>query len=118
MKMLRASSANWKMSMLFTPSISSGFWSPNDATGASGYLNKETELQTKDYRINIGWISRITLSPWLPSALQEAIKRTLRSIEGCEHLRISPSTAVNSERWKSLVIDALDRGGGKDSRNK
>src|SRR5882757_8241731 len=23
------------------------------------YLNKETELQTKDYRINIGWISRI-----------------------------------------------------------
>ncbi|MEK7994686.1 MAG: DUF2971 domain-containing protein [Planctomycetota bacterium] len=77
------------------------------------YLNKETAHQTKDYRINIDWISRITLSPWLPSAMQDAIKRTLRSIDGCEHLRISPSTATNSERWKNLVIGALDRNGGK-----
>jgi hypothetical protein len=77
------------------------------------YLNKETEHRTKDYRINIDWISRITLSPWLPVAMHDAIKSTLRSIDGCGKLRISPSTATNSERWKSLVIDALDRSAGK-----
>jgi hypothetical protein len=82
------------------------------------YLNKETEHQTKDYRINIDWILQITLSPWLPSAMQDAIKRTLRSIDGCEHLRILPSTAVNSEKWKSLVIDALDRSEAKDGRSR
>jgi hypothetical protein len=44
------------------------------------YLNKETEHQTKDYRINIDWISRITLTAafdallsWVRSLVQDEI---------------------------------------------
>jgi hypothetical protein len=73
------------------------------------YLDNTTEHRTKEYKINLEWIQRVTLSPWLPPAMQQSVKETLRSIDGCQDLRITPSTLVNSERWKNLVIDALER---------
>jgi len=77
------------------------------------YLHKTKEYSTKDYAINLDWIKRITLSPWLPPAMLESVRETLRSIRGCEDLRITPSTLVNSEQWKNLVIAAIDRKAAK-----
>ena len=48
-------------------------------------------------------IECITLSPWLPSTVVACIVRTLRSIEGCEALKIYKSTLVENEDWKILA---------------
>ena len=73
------------------------------------YSNLNRELLTKSYAISLNWIERITLSPWMAPAMLESVENTLRSIKGCVDLPIARSTLVNSERWKELVIAALDR---------
>lgn len=45
-------------------------------------------------------IKRIVLSPWLPSTVAENVKGALRSIEGCERLRIYKSKLLENDDWK------------------
>jgi len=48
-------------------------------------------------------IRRITLSPWLSSSVVTHVKSTLKSIEGCESLKIYKSTLVENENWKKFA---------------
>lgn len=71
------------------------------------YANLERVQLTRDYLINLEWIRRITLSPWMPSAMLDSVEKTLRAIPGCQDLNISHSTLINSERWKEQVVSSL-----------
>jgi hypothetical protein len=55
-----------------------------------------------DVAFPLSSISRITLSPWLPSALSDHVKDTLRSIPGCAKLSIARSTLISNQEWKNL----------------
>jgi hypothetical protein len=59
------------------------------------------------FTMDLGCIHRISLSPWMPQPLSDSVKETIRSIDGCENLRISRSTLVENDRWKG-VADACD----------
>ena len=48
-------------------------------------------------------IRRITLSPWLSSSVVTHVKSTLKSIDGCESLKIYKSTLVENEKWKKFA---------------
>jgi hypothetical protein len=67
------------------------------------YCDKKTATEFKDYQIDIGWIRRITLSPWIPKALAASVKEMLKSIDGCSGLKIARSTLVENETWKSIT---------------
>lgn len=70
------------------------------------YSDSEKERQFLDCDIKLSYIKRITLSPWMPKALFEASKSTLKDIPGCEKLVIARSTLVDNEKWKDLAARA------------
>ena len=67
------------------------------------YEDKKVAIPTRDIQIPLSRIERITLSPWLPKALDESVKNTIRSIKGCEKIKIARSTLVGNSEWKKLA---------------
>lgn len=63
-------------------------------------------LEFRPYKIRIGWIKRVTLSPWMSKALSASVKTTLNSIPGCSELSISRSTVIENEKWKEVTARA------------
>ena len=66
------------------------------------YQSKTKSLKSLDIAFPLASISRITLSPWLPLALSDHVKQTLRAIPGFEKLSIGRSTLINNQEWKNL----------------
>jgi hypothetical protein len=76
--------------------------------------------------IELGFINKIVINPWLPDALCESLKATLRSIDACGRIRIDRSRLIDSLRWKNagnkvvgrpemgrLVLDVDGKAGAK-----
>jgi hypothetical protein len=55
-----------------------------------------------DIDVPLTYIDRVILSPWLHPSLYTRVKKTLRSIEGCDDLKIVRSTLVGNEGWKNF----------------
>jgi hypothetical protein len=67
------------------------------------YVDTNRAMETKDYKIAVGWIRRITLSPWITKALADSVKDALKTIEGCSGVKIALSTLVDNEAWKKCT---------------
>lgn len=48
-------------------------------------------------------VDRIILSPWLPDAVADKVKKTLKAIPGCSKMKIYRSTLVENENWKKFA---------------
>ena len=70
------------------------------------YLSTQESKEYHNVSINLDWIKRITLSPWLATPLVKPVKKVLKSIEGCSKLKISHSSMRENQEWKSFVEDA------------
>ncbi len=64
---------------------------------------KKKGPMTYRFPISIEAIDRIILSPWLPQAVFETVKRTLKSIKECGSIRIHRSLLIENEKWKSFA---------------
>jgi hypothetical protein len=51
--------------------------------------------------IELSWIRRIVLNPWLPIPIARSIKKTLREICTPHEIKITTSKLTNSETWTS-----------------
>lgn len=71
------------------------------------YGTKKKGEHTYRIPIQLSAIQRITLSPWLPLSVAKNVKNTLRSISGCEDLKVFKSTLVENETWKGLADNGL-----------
>lgn len=71
------------------------------------YESPTVETSSHDIPVAISCISRINLSPWLPDALKDHVKRTLWAIDGCADLDIFRSTLISNERWKRMGEEAV-----------
>ena len=70
-------------------------------------FESETDSYTSlDIEIPLSCIERITLSPWIHSALVGDLKETLKEIDGCDKLSIVRSTLISNERWKKIGDEA------------
>ena len=67
------------------------------------YVDKNEDLPFKDIQIELTWIKRITLSPWMSSSLRDSVTETLRSIPSCSGLKIAKSTLVSNSDWQALT---------------
>lgn len=66
------------------------------------YESATDEVSHLDIPVPLSCIERVTLSPWLPATLAPSVVTLLRSIRGCDRLKIVPSTLVNNDEWKAL----------------
>jgi hypothetical protein len=72
------------------------------------YGSDKEKRSTFDISISKKWIDRVTLSPWIVSALAEDLKKTIRSIPGCANLKIARSTLISNEQWKKAGENVRD----------
>ena len=69
------------------------------------YVNRRQEIDTKEIAIDLECIEWITLSPWMPQSLREAVEDVIHSIdEECEKIRVRKSGLLENERWKNAAI--------------
>lgn len=64
------------------------------------YESTAKNVSTLDIDIPLTAIDRITLSPWLHSALAPHLKQLLKSIDRCSGLEIVRSTLISNDVWK------------------
>lgn len=62
---------------------------------------EEPGRQTYEVDIDLSAINRIVLNPWLPPVLADNLRGVIRSINGCERLKIEASRLTNSDQWKA-----------------
>ncbi len=73
------------------------------------YWDPDQAVEFKDYAIELGWIRRVTLSPWMPKRLRDSMTETLRAIKGCSKLAVSRSTLIDNETWKNFTARVQTR---------
>lgn len=61
-----------------------------------------------DVPIDLSCIRAISLSPWMPAAFRDPLVATLRDIDGCQSLKISRSTLLANDRWKTALANAIE----------
>lgn len=66
-------------------------------------FESQVPLAVKAVPFELGAIERIVLSPWLPEALVDTVKKTLHSIEGCQKLKVVRTTLLSNESWRHKV---------------
>lgn len=59
--------------------------------------------------LQLGWISKVYLNPWMPASVAHSVRSTIRGLPGCSKLRVVRSHLIDNERWKG----AGDRVAGK-----
>ncbi|MDE0095635.1 MAG: DUF2971 domain-containing protein [Gammaproteobacteria bacterium] len=67
------------------------------------FVEMDEYAEFKQVNIGLDSIRRINLSPWMPKALAESVKRALKSIEGCENMEVYRSTLIENETWKKAA---------------
>jgi hypothetical protein len=67
------------------------------------YENPLLEQKYKRIPFNLECIDRITLSPWMPRPIANSTVKIIRSIEGCENMKIVHSTLLESSDWKDCI---------------
>jgi hypothetical protein len=60
------------------------------------------DLLSLDIPIQIDCIRSISLSPWMHPSLSKSTVASVRAINGCANLKVSRSTLISNEQWKSL----------------
>lgn len=63
--------------------------------------SNERQAAALGIEIELDWISKIYLNPWMPEPLASSVRATLRAVDGCNHIAIQRSHLIDSQRWKS-----------------
>jgi hypothetical protein len=68
------------------------------------YDDKKEVVEAKGFDIDLACIERVTLSPWMPKSLADAVKSTIRSIPGCARMKVYRTSLLENEKWKSSAL--------------
>lgn len=72
------------------------------------YESKDEIVKAKAFALPEGCVEAVVLSPWMPEPLIEAVKKTLKSIEGCVNIRMYQSTLTRNELWANISESVRD----------
>ncbi|EIF2259504.1 DUF2971 domain-containing protein [Vibrio cholerae] len=68
------------------------------------FVGSDTDLgPVLRLKFDLASIKRIVLSPWLPQSVGHHVKSVIKSIPGCSNIKVSRSTLVENEDWKSFA---------------
>ncbi|MCA5918514.1 DUF2971 domain-containing protein [Pectobacterium brasiliense] len=67
-------------------------------------LSSKKNSDILDIPLPFDAIIRISVNPWMPKPLFETIKSTIHNIGGCENIRVTKSSLVDNNNWKSSKV--------------
>jgi hypothetical protein len=70
------------------------------------YTSASDERPSISIPMELSCIRSISLSPWLHASFTESAVRSIRAIDGCAKLKVSRSTLISNEQWKTLGKNA------------
>jgi hypothetical protein len=79
------------------------------------YVDYGDDKPFKDFRMDIGCVRKIVLSPWIPKRLFTSVKATIKAIDECVALTITRSSLLNNDAFKLLAsrMDIEQEGGAQ-----
>lgn len=51
--------------------------------------------------IDLKLIRQVYINPWIPESIYKSLKSVMREIDDCDHIKISRSGLIDSQRWKN-----------------
>jgi hypothetical protein len=72
------------------------------------YQNKNSKVTHKEIAIQLQYINKIMLSPWLPREVAKNVSSVIRSIAGCSNLVVRRSSLIETESWKASIDEDQD----------
>ena len=70
------------------------------------YTSSSEEHPSLDVPIDLSCIRSVSLSPWMHGSLRDSTVTAIRAIDGCARLKVSRSTLISNEQWKTLGKNA------------
>lgn len=70
------------------------------------YTSATKELPVLDLPIQISSIRSVSLSPWMHGTLSKSTADAIRAIDSCGKIKVSRSTLISNEQWKSYGSSA------------
>lgn len=70
------------------------------------HASNDAQFSVKSFAIGLDCIERIALSPWLAPALASSIKQTIRTIDGCEKMRVVVTNLNQNQAWIEHGLNA------------
>jgi len=71
------------------------------------YVDRDEAKEFERVPISLSCIDRVTLSPWMAEALVDAVRDTMRGLEGCSNLKVYRSTLIGNDKWMRLANPKL-----------
>jgi hypothetical protein len=59
----------------------------------------QRKISTKDIPLPIDAIRKISINPWAHESFYEAIKTTIKTLDGCEKIKVGQSSLINNIEW-------------------
>ncbi|MDB5532444.1 MAG: hypothetical protein JWO28_759 [Hyphomicrobiales bacterium] len=70
------------------------------------YIDAKERFEAKEFDIDLTSIERVTLSPWMPKSLANAVRQTIHAIPGCDKIKVYQTTLLENDKWKSSARGA------------
>jgi len=70
------------------------------------FIDEDKKHISKELPISVDAIKRITLSPWLPKQLVNAVKTSFKAIDGCSNLKVYQTTLIDNQPWQNIADKA------------
>ncbi|HWB02773.1 MAG TPA: hypothetical protein VG796_07085 [Verrucomicrobiales bacterium] len=71
------------------------------------YESRQRDEQSKSIQIDLSWINKITLSPWMPKPVADSVIEVLNLQPDCDQLSIKKSLLLENNRWKRAINPTL-----------
>lgn len=70
------------------------------------YWNDKSRISSYDIPIELRFINKVTLSPFMPETLKKSLKSAIWNIQKSNALRIIHSTLLDNDEWKKIADEA------------
>jgi hypothetical protein len=67
------------------------------------YVNSKKAVMAKHLKIDLSWIRRVTLSPWMPTPLVKTVITALKSVADNQDIEIYQSKLIDYPRWRNAI---------------
>jgi hypothetical protein len=72
------------------------------------FESKTASLRERPIPIDLSFVRKVTLSPWLSGVVADSVIRTIKTIGGCAHLDVSLSSLINNAGWRAIIDPTKD----------
>ena len=75
------------------------------------FTDESEVIKFKNVSLDLKAITRISISPWLPSGIVSSIQNVITTIDGCQKIAIMHSTLINNKTWKTIADSVFKTAG-------